>query len=166
MCCHTSSNTGQINGSCIFLQKMIGRELLLFAFSHNIMELLARAAFSVEFGSTTSGPELPSFERFKAKWQWIDRNRFIPGVHDDFTAEVFTDTKDEILKFANFQLQHNQPKDDYREFLQLAIIFLGSSPTRGIHFNSPGAVHHARWLSKVLYCLKIWLFHDQFKLTA
>ena len=130
------------------------------------MELLAGAAYKVAFSLITSGPEVPLFKRFKSKWQLIDRNRFIPGVHDDFTAEVFTDTKDEVLKSANFQLQHNQPRDDYREFLQLAIIFLGSSPTRGIYIDSPRAVHHARWMSTVLYCLKIWLFHDQFKLTA
>ena len=128
MCCDTtSSNTGHINGSCVFLQKMMDRELLLFACRHHIMELLAGAAFKVAFSLITSGPEVPLFKRFKSKWQLIDRNRFIPGVHDDFTAEVFTDTKDEVLKFANFQLQHNQPRDDYREFLQLAIIFLGSS---------------------------------------
>jgi hypothetical protein len=30
---------------------------------------------------------------------------------------------------------------------------------------SPGAMHHARWMSKVLYSLKIWLFRAQFKLT-
>ena len=29
----------------------------------------------------------------------------------------------------------------------------------------PGAIHHARWLSKVIYSLKIWMFKAQFKLT-
>jgi len=30
---------------------------------------------------------------------------------------------------------------------------------------SPGAMHHARWMSKVTYSLKIWMFRAQFKLT-
>lgn len=30
---------------------------------------------------------------------------------------------------------------------------------------SPGAMHHARWMSKVIYSLKIWMFKAQFKLT-
>ena len=29
----------------------------------------------------------------------------------------------------------------------------------------PGTFHHARWMSKVLHCYKIWFFRDQFKLT-
>ena len=28
-----------------------------------------------------------------------------------------------------------------------------------------GAMHHARWMSKVLYAIKIWMFRGQFKLT-
>lgn len=31
---------------------------------------------------------------------------------------------------------------------------------------APGAMHHARWMAKVLYAMKIWLFRQQFKLTA
>jgi len=30
---------------------------------------------------------------------------------------------------------------------------------------APGATHHARWMSKALYSLKIWMFRGQFKLT-
>jgi len=64
------------------------------------------------------------------------------------------------------QLQTFQPRDDYRELLELVIIFLGGTPQRGIHFMAPGAIHHARWMAKALYVLKIYLFRDQFRLTA
>ena len=30
---------------------------------------------------------------------------------------------------------------------------------------APEAMHHARWMSKVLYAIKIWMFRGQFKLT-
>ena len=30
---------------------------------------------------------------------------------------------------------------------------------------APGAMHHARWMAKALYTLKIWIFRGQFKLT-
>jgi len=30
---------------------------------------------------------------------------------------------------------------------------------------APGAMHHARWQSKVIYSLKIWMFRGQFHLT-
>src|SRR5678816_1566154 len=42
------------------------------------------------------------------------------------------------------------------------MIFLGGVPPRGIRFIAPGAMHHARWMSKVLYSLKIWMFRSQF----
>jgi len=31
---------------------------------------------------------------------------------------------------------------------------------------APGAFHQARWLSKTIYTLVIWLFRNQFRLTA
>ena len=74
--------------------------------------------------------------------------------------------KDDILKFAECQLQLIEPRGDYREFLELVVTYLEGIPARGIRFNSPGAMHHARWMSKVLYSLKIWLFRDQFKLSV
>jgi len=32
-------------------------------------------------------------------------------------------------------------------------------------FHAPGAFHHARWMTKLLYVLKLNLFQDQFHLT-
>jgi hypothetical protein len=63
----------------------------------------------------------------------------------------------------NCASQH--PRDDYKELLELTIIFLGGVPPKGIAFRYPGAFHHARWMSKVLYCYKIWLFRQSFRLT-
>lgn len=63
-------------------------------------------------------------------------------------------------------LDQNQPRDDYKEFLELVVIFLGAVPKRGVRFLAPGAMHHARWMSKVIYSLKIWMFRNQFKLTS
>lgn len=49
--------------------------------------------------------------------------------------------------------------------MELNLIFLGEIPPLGIHFRTPGAFHHARWMSKLLYVLKLNLFQDQFRLT-
>ncbi|XP_044587995.1 uncharacterized protein LOC123267437 [Cotesia glomerata] len=55
-------------------------------------------------------------------------------------------------------------RDDYRELLQLSSIFL-SATTTNITFKRPGAVHHARWMAKAIYSLKIFLFRNEFHLT-
>ena len=56
-------------------------------------------------------------------------------------------------------------RDDYRELVELVISFLGGALSGGMRFRAPGAMHHARWTSKVLYSFKIWMFRGQFRLT-
>lgn len=57
-------------------------------------------------------------------------------------------------------------RDDYKEFLELIIIFLGGNLPKGNKFHPPGATHHARWMSKAIYTLKIFMFRDQITLRA
>jgi len=68
--------------------------------------------------------------------------------------------------FVLKHLEENQPRDDYREFLELSLMFLGDVPPRGVRFMTPGPVHHARWMAKALYSLKIYRFRNQFHLTV
>jgi hypothetical protein len=86
--------------------------------------------------------------------------KYEPGI-----AGLVEDIKQDTIDYANKQLQQSHPRNDYKEFLELAIVFLGAAPATGVRFMSPGAMHHARWMSKVIYSLKIWMFKAQFKLT-
>ena len=54
----------------------------------------------------------------------------------------------DILPFANAEFCVKHPRDDYRELLELTIIFVGESLPGGVVFKRPGAFHHARWMSK------------------
>jgi len=56
--------------------------------------------------------------------------------------------RDSIVEFALKNLQKRQPRDDYRKFVELAVIFLGVTPVRGVRFQAPGAMHHARWMRR------------------
>ena len=71
------------------------------------------------------------------------------------------------LNFIMSTLQQGacMPREDYRELLEVTLIFLGQIPPQEIHFRVPGADYHARWMSKIIYVLKIYLFRSQFKLT-
>nr|XP_018901195.1 PREDICTED: uncharacterized protein LOC109033171 isoform X2 [Bemisia tabaci] len=55
-----------------------------------------------------------------------------------------------------------QPREDYREFLELILIFLGQRPSRGVHFRAPAVSNKTRWMAAAIYCLKMWLFQNQF----
>ena len=75
-----------------------------------------------------------------------------------------------LLSFINKQLdgenQDKLPRGDYKEFLELAKIFLGGDVDRKkgyiFQLSRPGADHHARWMSNCIYFLKLFLLSDQF----
>lgn len=60
-------------------------------------------------------------------------------------------------------MREQQPREDYKEFLEL--IFFGEALLHGISFHVPRAIHHARWMAKAIYCLKIFLFRGEFVLS-
>lgn len=159
----TSSNTGHISGACTLIQQKLGRELLFLACRHHVLELLVEAVFSTCM-VPTSGPVVLLFKRFGQKWSLMDQSSYQTAEKMANFALLEPD-RDDILKFAKKQLQEKQPRDDYREFLELCVIFLGGIPEGGISFKSPGPMHHARWMSKVIYSLKVWMFSGQFKLS-
>ena len=47
-------------------------------------------------------------------------------------------------------LEENQPLDDYRKIFEISRIFLGCPLFYWAHFLSPGPMHHARRMSKVI----------------
>jgi hypothetical protein len=62
-------------------------------------------------------------------------------------AEICAD----ILEFARFQLNERQPRGEYREYLELCIIFNGEFPARGESFMTAGAMHDARWIKSSVF---------------
>ncbi len=112
----------------------------------------------------SSGPEINLFKRFQEQWQFIDRDKFQSASSDLYGENLVAGCRIDIVAFATAHLETQQPRDNYREFLELSMIFLGCSPTRGVHFQAPCAMHRARWTAKVLYAIKMWLFRDQLKL--
>ena len=53
--------------------------------------------------------------------------------------------------------------------IELCLLVLGfplADDDKRYHFRLPGAYHMARWMGKVIYCMKIYLFRNEFKMTA
>jgi hypothetical protein len=153
----TSSNTGCKSGACTLLEEMVGRDLLHLACRHHIIEIVAEKVF-VACDNPSTGPDILLFKRFQQQWQLIDKKQF--QVLDDNVND-----REDILSFCRQQLAVKHPRDDYRELLELTMIFLGSTPSRGIRFMQPGALHRARWMARVIYAIKLCLFHSQFVMT-
>lgn len=161
----TSSNTGRINGSCILLEQKLERDLLYFACRHHIYELILKAVFDCKM-PVTSGPNVKMFDRFTKEWNSIKIHSVKPGIEDKYVATHIGDNISyDVIKFCKQEISKPICRDDYREFLELVIIFLGGTVNRN-NIRQPGPTHHARWMGKALYVLKIFLFREHFKLTA
>lgn len=140
------------------------RSLLYLPCRHHIYEIILRSVFDHKFGST-SGPSVPIFQRFQLAWPKINLKNFKPGLQDTKVSQHLNNCTEVILKFCMTELNKIQCMEDYREFFELAVIFLNGTPARGIFFRVPGAIHHARWMSKAIYCLKIFIFRQEYKLN-
>ena len=161
----TSSNTGWISGACIRIQQSLGRNLLFLACRHHVFKLVIGAVFHKCLGPS-DGPDVRIFKRFKEQWPFIDQHQYQDVTSNDQAASQVADIQDSIIQFVANMLSQSQPRDDYREMLELVHIYLGGTPKNEVRFMAPGAIHQARWMAKVLYTMKIWLFRSQFKLTA
>lgn len=165
ICCDTeAANTGVRNGACTLLEEKIGRHLIYFMCRHHIPEILLKSAFEVKFGKTT-GPSVPFFKKFQDEWASLDSQNYEPGINDPHVKKALKNKEENILVFLMEKLNDDYCREDYREILELAVIFLGGIPKRGIFFRRPGAMHQARWMAKAIYCLKMFLLRKEYLMS-
>jgi hypothetical protein len=166
----TASNSGIRSGAAVLIEEKLNRHLLHLPCRHHIMEIVLRDVFTALMGPSKS-PEVDVFKRFQTGWPNLDHHKIDNGMDDHETAEVFSrhgELVTSVIEFAAdcLQKKDTQTRDDYRELLELSIIYMGAVPPRGFHILAPGAMHRARWMSKAIYSLKIFIFKSQFRLTA
>ena len=164
----TASNTGAHNGACVLLEQQLGKQMLYFACRHHVHELIVAGVFSALFGPSKS-PNIPIFERFQKFWPNVDQRTFKPLDDTRLSLPILAQLRQGVISFLQSYLSSESayiPRDDYRELIDLCLLILGASRETEYYFRLPGAVHQARWMAKVIYCFKIMLFRDQFKLTA
>lgn len=165
----TSSNTGPTNGACVLLEQKLQRNLLYFACRHHIHELIIGGVFTALFGPSRS-PNIPLFERFQQFWPNVVQQEFQPLNNSRQTDPLLQQLSTEVTSFLNDILSTGSsymPREDYAEMIELCLLVLGKTVNNEPYqFRRPGAYHLARWMAKVIYCFKIYLFRDQFKLTA
>lgn len=164
----TASNTGSKNGACVVLEKHIGRNLLYFACRHHVHEIIVAGVFGSLFGPS-SGPNIPLFQRFQQYWPKVNQGNFKPLDDIRMKIPLVQELQNEVMAFLKENLHVKMPRDDYKEIMDLCLLILGKLPDqeeKNYHFKIPGAYHMARWMAKVIYCFKIYLFREEFKLTT
>ena len=164
LCCDTTStNMGRLKGACVILEQILDQDLLYFPCRHHVYELVLRSVFELKM-SKSSAPDVPLFKKFQKAWSTINKSNYRSCVEDTYVCEKLQDTN-LILDFCFHTINQKHPRGDYVEFLEVMIIFLGGTLTKGNSFKVPGAFHHARWMAKAIYVLKIYLFREEFLLS-
>jgi len=160
----TASNTGRLNGACVLLEQKLNRNILLLACRHHRYEVvLGTRFFFTRQNYALSGPDIPIFKKFQKNWDNINKKNFSTWVTDNYVHYKLGCIAFNILNFAENKIKEDFPPNNYRELLELIIIFLGGTPLNGIQFRHPGAYHLARWMVKAIYCFKIYIFRHQVK---
>lgn len=159
----TAANTGLTLGACTFLEKELGGDLIWIACRHHIFEIVLGAVFNAAMGPS-DGPNVTLFKRFRNHWDFIDKSSY-SAADDDAFPDSLAQMREDAKSFYMRVIHEKQVREDYLELLQLSLAFIsGGSYTPP--FRAPGAIHNARWMAKGIYCIKIMLFHEQFRLTS
>lgn len=157
----TAANTGRHIGACAILEHKFGRDLLKLACRHHVYELMLKEAFTTKFGAT-SKPTVAPFDRFRDNWDNMDKSKFSPGISDPFINSKLADVKDDITEFCKNELKNSFERGDYKELLELTLIFLGEYPET-VKFRRPGSASTVRFMARALYVLKMQMFIGEFR---
>lgn len=161
----TASNTGRKNGACQFLEKKFKAKLIGLPCRHHVYEILLGKAFKVLKFETSTSPNVEFFKFLKDAWSTLVKSSYRSGERDSFFKKVITeDERKSLIEWFKNQMEEYHHRDDYREVLQLAVLFLGGAIEANVTIRAPGAFHNARWMAKIIYCLKMFLYRYQLKL--
>lgn len=161
----TASNTGRLNGACIRLEQKLNREMLFFPCRHHIYELVLRSAFESKIYEASKSPDIPFFKDFRKKWKCINIDSIQSGK--DHVKQHFNKTEiNEMLVILEKELNKQILRGDFKELIELCIMFLGVGAEKKFKIHPPGAMHQARWMARAIYSLKMFLFRSQLALSV
>lgn len=165
MCFDTTAvNSGQRMGVINQLPRMIGKKMLPLACRHHVAEVVLKHVFEVVGDESRSGT-FDEFRSFQLKLNdgIIDVKKYRTAMTYSALRRQVMPWKDSVIAFCLEQLQIRQPRGDYKELLELVVMFLGANPPQGPRFRKAGAISRARWMARAIYTLKIWMLGGQLK---
>ena len=157
-----AANTGHLTAACITIQQSLGRPLLWSGCRHHVRKVLLSHVFEALKIETSKSSEIALFSRFKKKFELFSHgNMKFFCVRDLSDHEKNTVAE---LKTRNIPILLTTTelcRDDYKEYAKLSLPYLGVGSEEPVTLRRPGALHKARWISKLLYSIKMCLLEDQ-----
>ena len=161
----TSSHTGHLTAACIVIQDKLQRAVLWSGCRPHIGEVLLSRVFNYLKIEVSKSPDVTLFTRLRSNWDVRphDSSHILPFCPANYSLQaqgLLAVMKEEVVSLAAEQVEFL--RDDYREFTELSLLYLSS--TKGeVTFQRPGALHKARWMAKLIFCLKIALCVPQIR---
>ena len=90
----------------------------------------------------SKSPNFTIFSKFKSNW-----NKIVNVLNNSSDMYLNTVQHDEniLLLFKSFS-EESYPRNDYKELIELSIVFLGGSDVTKYKFKRPGALDKCRWM--------------------
>ena len=154
----THTNTGHLTAACVSIQERLSRQLLWCACRHHIGEIVLTHIWQDLKIETSKGPDILLFKRLRENFNDI---KIDDQINLELNYALINEKSPDIIDFCKRLLKEECPiRGDYKELLQLILIYLDHE-NNSYNIQAPGAVHHARWMSKLIYCLKIVLLKNK-----
>lgn len=164
----TNSNTGHKNGVVALLESQFFKDdLIFFPCRHHQLEVILAGVFSELFGRST-GPNIQYFVDLQTNWSHIKKKSALNSLPAyNFNTPFKAALRTETIACLQSLLADNSsyiPRDDYRELIDLTLLILGV-PNPTYVLKTPGALHHARWMAKIIYSFKLYLLRKQLSIA-
>jgi hypothetical protein len=113
------------------------------------------------------GPTIQSFEEFQKLWPVIEKSKFLPLERENCKSALVKKLAAEAKEVYLRSLESRFLRDDYLELVELSLLVLGAHPDPANYmFKFPGANHRARWMARIIYVLKMFLFRKELGMSA
>ena len=151
----TSSNTGAQTAACVALQNVVSKPLLWFACRHHIGEIILTYAWDALHIEVSKSPKISIFQRFRQFYPTVSTVCESFDFHE--ILQTLQSRRENTIQMCNAYLQQPFSRGNYKELVELTLLYLGNSKTKATFktFRKPGALHKARWMSKLLYSIKM-----------
>ena len=138
----TATNTGRHNGVVTRLNRRFG-QFLNIPCRHHIFEILLNAAFKANFNMIGDVPDIRMFKPLLRHWTILNKTLINRWRNQNATL---------ISKYER-QLEIVHERNDNQELVELCAYYLGINT---IEVRKLGSMSNSRWISKLLYSLKVY----------
>lgn len=166
VCDTENTNTGSQNGACALVENALEVDLLYLMCRRHIKEIHLKDVFTTMFG-TSQASYITNFDVLLDNWDHIKDTgfRYSPIDNEELMGDEWFQFKiRETVELIGCHASSKNIRDDYAELNDLVLKFLGVETQKT--FKVVGARNNARWMARIIYAMKTYLFRDYLNLDT